>query len=149
MTDHSATISWSNAPHGDEPETYSRNHTAKLNGGQTLNVSSSVEYKGDADCADPEQILVSALASCHMLFFLAIAEAKGYPVASYEDTATGVLEKNEKGRMAITRIRLSPRISFTGDAVPDADQIDKIHASAHRNCFIANTINAQVSVEPA
>lgn len=147
MSVHAATISWSHAPHRDEPETYSRSHTSELNGGQMLNVSSSVDYKGDADHADPEQMLVSALASCHMLFFLAIAEVKGLRVASYEDRATGLLEKNEAGRMAITRITLSPKIIFEGDNAPDAAELEKIHASAHRNCFIANSINAEIIVE--
>jgi organic hydroperoxide reductase OsmC/OhrA len=149
MSEHSATLSWSRAPHKDEPETYSRSHTSTMKGSQVLQVSSSVEFKGDADHADPEQMLVSALASCHMLFFLAIAEVKGFQVASYEDTATGLLEKNEQGRMAITRITLRPRVSFVDDNAPDATQIEKIHAGAHRNCFIANSISAEVTVEPA
>lgn len=147
MSEHSATISWSHVPHEGEPETYSRNHTSALKGGQLLNVSAAVAYKGDADCTDPEQMLVSAVASCHMLVFLAIAEAKGLHVESYEDAAVGTLEKNAEGRMAITHITLRPRISFSGDKTPDADALDKIHAGAHRNCFIANSIKAEVTVE--
>lgn len=147
MSEHSATISWSRAPHEDEPATYSRSHTSQMKD-QALRVSSSVEFKGDADHADPEQMLVSALASCHMLFFLAIAEAKGFAVESYEDTATGALGKGEDGRMAITHIVLRPRVGFVGDSPPDATAIEKIHASAHRNCFIANSITAEVTVAP-
>lgn len=149
MSQYSATISWSRAPHKDDPDTYSRNHISTLKGSQALQVSSSVEFMGDPDLADPEQMLVSALASCHMLFFLAIAEVKGFQVVSYEDNATGRLGKDQDGRVAITRITLSPQISFAGDKAPDAGEIEKIHASAHRNCFIANSITAEVIVEAA
>ncbi len=148
MSVHQATIEWQRAPHATEAQTYSRNHQALLHGGQVLNVSASAEYKGDPACADPEQLLLSALASCHMLTFLAIAELKGYVVEHYRDTPLGHLEKNAEGRMAVTRIELSPAVRFGGDSQPDAAALAKMHAAAHRNCFIANTISAAVSVTP-
>lgn len=148
MSEHKATIEWNRAPHAQQENTYSRNHVATLAGDQKLNVSASVEYKGDAACADPEQLLVNALASCHMLTFLAIAEFKGYRVAQYRDNAVGYLEKNEKGLPAVTRIVLSPEVKFDGDKVPDAAELAKIHAGAHKNCFIGNSITAAVTVNP-
>lgn len=148
MSVHHAAIEWQRAAHATEAQTYSRNHQALLNGGQTLKVSASAEYKGDPACADPEQLLLSALASCHMLTFLAIAELKGYVVEHYRDTPCGHLEKNAQGRMAITRIELSPAVRFGGDAQPDAAALARLHEAAHRNCFIANTISAAVSVTP-
>src|SRR5690349_17889236 len=79
MSQHTASIEWTRAINASDRKTYSRNHIATLAGRQQLNVSASVEYKGDPQCADPEQMVVSALASCHMLFFLAIADLKGFP----------------------------------------------------------------------
>ncbi|MCP5009592.1 MAG: OsmC family peroxiredoxin, partial [Aestuariibacter sp.] len=101
---------------------------------------------GDPMCADPEKVLTSALASCHMLTFLAIAEVKGFSVARYTDRATGYLEKGDSGRPEITRIELQPSIEFAGDKQPDAAAIKRMHASAHRNCFIANSIKAKVEI---
>ena len=77
MSQHHTTIEWQRAAHPTEAETFSRNHVATLNGGQKVTVSASAEYKGDPDASDPEQLLLTALASCHMLTFLAIAARCG------------------------------------------------------------------------
>lgn len=112
-----------------------------------MRVSASVEYKGDEDCADPEQMLVSAVSSCHMLFFLAIADHQGFVVDRYEDQALGYLEKGSAGRPVITRIELSPVVTFGGDKIPDDAAINRMHAGAHKSCFIGNSITADVVIK--
>lgn len=149
MSEHRTSIAWQRAANAADPATYSRNHLATLNGGQQVNVSASAEYQGDPACADPEQLLLTALASCHMLTFLAIAAIQGYQVESYRDAPVAHLEKNEAGRLAVTRIELAPQVSFSGDKQPDAAALAKLHDGAHRNCFIAHSITAQVTVNPA
>ncbi|MFY0989767.1 OsmC family protein [Halomonas sp. C05BenzN] len=146
MSVHQSAIRWQRNPHEADVSTYSRNHQVILNGGQQLNVSASAEFKGDSSCADPEQMLVSAVSSCHMLFFLAIADFQGYQVESYYDDPVGHLERNDRKGMEVTRIVLSPRITFGGDNMPNQDAISRIHAGAHRNCFIRNSITAEVTV---
>ncbi len=148
MSQHYTTIEWQRTAHATEADTFSRNHVATLNGGQKVTMSASAEYKGDPDAADPEQLLLTALASCHMLTFLAIADLKGYRVESYRDTPVAYLEKNAEGRMAVTRMELSPQVSFSGDKQPDDDALAKLHGGAHRNCFVANSITAKVTVNP-
>lgn len=145
MTTHNAAIEWSRAPHPTDAKTYSRNHVATVAGGQKVNMSSSPAFLGDPDCADPEQMVISALASCHMLFFLAIADLKGYPVARYTDTPVGELGKTERGQ-ALTRITLSPRVTFV-DKTPDAAALAAIHDSAHKRCFIANSLTAEIALD--
>ena len=147
MSEHRADLSWRRRDHETEAGTYSRNHTVTLNGGQSVKVSASVEYLGDAQCADPEQLLISSLSSCHMLFFIAVAERRGFKVDSYKDSPVGYLEKTERGGMSVTRIELSPEVTFQGDREIDAETLSKIHHSAHRNCFIANSLNAEVSID--
>lgn len=149
MSLHHTTIDWQRTPHATGADTYSRNHLATLNGGQAVAVSASSEYKGDPDCADPEQLLLTALASCHMLTFLAIAEFQGYRVECYRDNPIARLEKNAEGRMAVTRIELSPQVRFDGDKQPDDAALAKLHDGAHRNCFIAHSITARVTVTAA
>ncbi|MFT6917171.1 MAG: organic hydroperoxide reductase OsmC/OhrA [Motiliproteus sp.] len=148
MSVHEAAINWQRTGHESEANTYSRNHRVTLNGGQEVDVSASVEFKGDPNCADPEQMLVSAVSSCHMLFVLAIAEFQGYQVDSYEDHPKGYLESNDKKGKQVTRIELSPRIIFSGDKLPDQKAISRIHANAHSNCFIRNSITAEVTINP-
>jgi organic hydroperoxide reductase OsmC/OhrA len=109
-------------------------------------MSAATEYKGDPNCADPEQLFLTALASCHMLTFLAIAEVKGYRVESYRDAPVAYLEKNAAGRLAVTRIELSPQVSFSGDKQPDQAALARLHDGAHRNCFIANSITTRIKV---
>lgn len=146
MSVHESAINWHRNTHESGEKTYSRNHRVTLNGGQEIDVSASVEFKGDPNCADPEQMLVSSVSSCHMLFFLAIAEFQGYQVDSYEDEPKGYLEGIDKKRKAVTRIELSPRITFGGDKIPDQKAIARIHANAHSNCFIRNSITAEVTI---
>lgn len=146
MSIHSSNVHWRRAAHPHDAATYSRNHVATLAGGQQLQVSASVEYKGDEDCADPEQLLVSAVSSCHMLFFLAIAEHQGFTVDRYDDRPVGYLEKGPQGGPVITRVELSPVVAFVGDKIPDPAAISRIHAGAHKNCFIGNSITADVII---
>ncbi|WP_412050620.1 OsmC family protein [Hoeflea sp. Naph1] len=146
MSTHNSTLSWERASHPDDPTTYNRNHIATLAGGQQLQVSASQEFKGDKNAADPEQMVVSAVSSCHMLFFLAIAESQGFKVSTYKDSAVGHLEKGPAGRPVITRIELSPTIAFEGDKLPDAAAISRLHAGAHKNCFIGNSLTAEVVI---
>ncbi|MGM0987463.1 MAG: OsmC family protein [Pseudomonadota bacterium] len=146
MSVHHSTISWQRNPHETDATTFSRNHRVTLNGDQQVNVSASVEFKGDSGCADPEQMLISSVSSCHMLFFLAIADLQGYRVESYDDEPVGYLERNDKKGMEITRIELSPRMTFSGDKVPDQEAISRIHEKAHSSCFIRNSITAEVTV---
>src|SRR6218665_2507259 len=112
MSQHSAAIQWLRSPHPQDARTYSRRHVASLAGGQLVSMSAAVEYQGDALCAAPEQMLISAVASCHMLTFLATAERQQYRVESYQDNAGAYLEKVEGARMAVSRIEPSPKISF-------------------------------------
>lgn len=149
MSMHTAEISWHRHEHTTEPDTYSRNHIVNLNGGQIINASASVEFKGDEQCADPEQILISSLSSCHMLFFLAIAEIQGYKVESYKDTPVGYLDKSANGGMCMTRIELMPQVVFAGEKAIDKKTLAQIHKSAHRNCFIRNSIKSEVTIKDA
>ena len=81
-----------------------------------------------------------------MLTFLAVAAKRGFQVSHYRDKAEGSLAKNAEGRVAITHCTLRPDIAFSGDSQPSAEELRKMHESAHRNCFIANSLNSQVEI---
>lgn len=150
MSTHTISLEWRRQPHSLDAQTYSRSHSSTLNGDQKLLVSAALAYKGDPDCADPEQLLLNALASCHLLAFLAVAEIHGYRVEQYYDTPLAHLEKNEEGRMAVTLIELTSMAVFSNERQqPDNATLTRLHNLAHRNCFIARSIRAQVSVTPA
>jgi organic hydroperoxide reductase OsmC/OhrA len=148
MSEHRAQIRWAKGGEAFTYETYPRRHRWKFGGGVELDASSAPEYLGDAALPHPEEALVAAISSCHMLTFLAIAARKRLTVDSYEDDAVGHMEKNAEGKVAVTRCELHPRIVFSGDKRPSADEIAKLHESAHRGCFVANSVRTEVTVVP-
>lgn len=147
MSEHVAEIIWERTSETFEYDDYNRAHIIRLDAGFDVNASAAPAYKGDEDCMDPEEAFVASLSSCHMLTFLAIAARKKLTVERYVDRAVGVMEKNEDGRLAITRVALSPRIKFAEDVSVDAATLEKMHHSAHEHCFIANSVKTQVTVE--
>ena len=81
-----------------------------------------------------------------MLTFLAIACKQKFVLDSYGDEEVGYMEKNAEGKMAITRVELHPKITWGGDRKPSAEEVEKMHHSAHENCFIANSVKTKVTV---
>ena len=147
MSTHSATITWRRDTPTFEYDTYHRDHRWDFGTGSVVHASAAEEYKGNPELVNPEEALVAALSSCHMLTFLAIAARKRLVVDSYEDAADGVLAKNAAGKIALTAVTLRPKVVFHGDP-PDAAALASLHELAHANCFIANSVTTHVSVEP-
>lgn len=148
MSEHRTSVRWSRGGAEFTYEKYPRQHRWTFGGGVSLDGSSAPEYLGDAKLPNPEEALVMALSSCHMLTFLAVAARRKFVVDSYEDDAIGHMDKNEAGRIAVTRVELRPRVRFAGTA-PGADELAKLHEQAHRGCFIANSVKTEVTVTPA
>ncbi len=151
MSEYTATVSWQRGDARFVDNRYSRAHEWKFDGGTVVPASSSPHSVpvplSDPRGVDPEEAFVAALSSCHMLWFLSIAAKRGFVVESYEDNAVGHLEKNDAGRMAMTRVILRPAVRFSGEPVPTADQLKEVHDRAHHECYIANSVRTVVTVE--
>lgn len=149
MSRHGARISW-RADGGFAGGSYSRAHDWSFDGGQSVRASSSPdvvpEPRSDPFGVDPEEALVASVASCHMLWFLSLAQAAGLDIASYDDDAEGEMGRIGPGRHALTRITLRPAIAFAGGA-PGPDALAALHHEAHERCFIANSLKTEVVVE--
>ena len=130
---------------------YSRRHLLRFDGGIEVPGSSSPSVVplpySDVRAIDPEEAFVSALSSCHMLWFLSLAAARGFCVDRYADAATGVMQKNKAGRLAMTLVTLHPRVYFSGEVRPSRAEIEQLHDEAHEACFIANSVKTQVRCE--
>jgi len=148
MSEHKTSIQWNRDGKPFTPEGYSRDHEWVFERGQRLTGSAAPAYLGSAQGVDPEEALVVALSSCHMLTLLAIASKKGWVIDSYADEAVGRLGKNEAGRIALVGVTLRPKIVFAEGSAPDADGLQRLHHSAHQNCFIANSVKTEVAIEP-
>lgn len=151
MSRHGAEICW-RSDGAFASGRYSRRHEWRFDGGAVVPASSSPDVLppplSDSAGVDPEEALVASAASCHMLWFLALAQQAGFEVESYEDSAEGEMGRIAPGRMAITRIALRPRIVFAGRQ-PSPDELDRLHHEAHQRCFIANSLTGEIVVEPA
>ncbi|MEZ4449974.1 MAG: OsmC family protein [Nannocystaceae bacterium] len=150
--EYTATILWER-PEGASfiDRRYTRDHAWSFDG---LSVPASASPFGvrppltSTDRIDPEEALVAALSSCHMLTFLWVAARRGLVVDRYEDHAAGVLGKNAEGRIALVRAVLRPEVTFGADAQVDAALLDELHEAAHRDCYIANSVKTEVAIEP-
>jgi organic hydroperoxide reductase OsmC/OhrA len=147
---HVAEVAWRSD--GEFPSgRYSRRHELRFDGGAAVAGSASPDVvpapMSDPAGVDPEEMLVAAAASCHMLWFLDLARRAGLDVAAYRDTAEGEMGRIGAGRMAITRITLRPEIAFAGPA-PEPAALDALHHEAHERCFIANSLNSEIVVAP-
>ena len=144
MSEHRIGLEWSRNGGPFERGNYSPGHLIHFAGGQTLQGAPSLAYGGDDAHADPEQLLLSALSACHMLTFLAIAANRSYVIDSYRDDAVAILDKNAEGKMAVARAILAPKVVFSGDNKPTADEYAKLHERAHAGCFIAHSVKTVV-----
>ena len=145
-----ATVAWQRDGQDFAGQRYSRGHEWRFDGGLKVAASSSPLSvplpMSVAENIDPEEALVAATSSCHMLFFLSLAAQRGYVIDDYRDDAVGELGKNAAGRLAMTRIALRPRIVFSGPA-PSPEALATLHHDAHERCYIANSLTADVVVE--
>ena len=150
MQQFTANVAWRR---GDQPfgdNRYSRAHEWRFDGGLRVPASSSPLSvpmpMSDAAALDPEEALVAALSSCHMLFFLSFAASRGFVIDTYSDQPVGILDRDAQGKKSMTVITLRPAIAFAGTA-PDAAALAALHEAAHAQCYIANSIKAEVRIE--
>jgi len=148
MSLHHAQTEWVRTTSDFVYDSYGREHEWTFGGGTRLRCSAAPEYRGDSRLPNPEEALVAALSSCHMLTFLAICARKGLVVDRYSDRAEGRLDKGPDGRLAVTHVTLRPVVVFAPGTTLDADELRSLHVSAHRGCFIASSVKTEVSVEP-
>ena len=130
---------------------YRRAHQWQFDGGVSVAASSSPLVVppplSATDAVDPEEAFVAALSSCHMLFFLFHAAKKGYVVERYEDAAVGTMGKNAQGRSAMVTVVLRPQITWGDDRAPSAEELAQMHDKAHHDCYIANSVTTEVTVQ--
>jgi len=150
MSEHRATIEWRRGNAAFTYETYSRSHRLRFEDGIEIPARAAPanipQTAVNGPGVDPEQAFVASLSSCHMLWFLHLACRAGHVVERYVDEASGVLAKDANGRLAMTRVTLSPVVAFSG-AAPNAEAYGALHDKAHEHCFIANSVTTEVVVQ--
>ncbi|MHC1480511.1 OsmC family protein [Frateuria aurantia] len=143
--DYSLDLIWTG--HGEAGTTgvrdYDRSYQIEVAGKPVLEGSADRPFRGDASRHNPEDLLMAALASCHMLAYLYLAAREGLQVLGYRDRVHGqLLLEGEAGRFAAVQLR--PMVSLAPGQ--DPERANALHEEAHRLCFIANSINFPVHI---
>ncbi|MEZ4398582.1 MAG: OsmC family protein [Kofleriaceae bacterium] len=150
MSNHAARLIWTRSTETMDARTYTRDHQWVFDSGATVTASAAAGGAVPAETigagtVDPEETVVAALASCHMLFFLALAAKRGLTIDRYEDAPHGVLETVDRVT-SLTKITLAPQVTW-GGAVPDAELVATLHRDAHKRCYIANSLKSEIVIE--
>ena len=122
---------------------YQRNHEIKVLEKPPILGSADPKFRGDPLRYNPEELLVSALSTCHMLWYLHLCADAGIVVVSYEDRAEGTMEESSEGGGRFVRVTLHPHVRVTGSA----EQAETLHQRAHELCYIANSVNFPIQLE--
>lgn len=125
---------------------YSRDYNISAPGKPVIAGSSEVAFRGDKERYNPEDLLVASISSCHMLWYLHLAAEAGLVVETYEDDAEGTMVVESGGAGRFTSVSLRPKITLAADS--DIKSAHALHETAHKKCFIANSVNFPVSCEP-
>jgi Predicted redox protein, regulator of disulfide bond formation len=125
---------------------YSRSHTIKIDGKPNIMGSSDSSYRGEKSKHNPEDLFVSAMSACHMLWYLHLCADHGVVVLKYEDRSEGTMEIDKSGSGRFTSIVLHPMVVISGasDRVKALD----LHHQAHEMCFLANSVSFPITYHP-
>jgi organic hydroperoxide reductase OsmC/OhrA len=126
-------------------QAYKRDHEISVVGKPPIPGSSDPKFRGDAARYNPEELLVAALSTCHMLWYLHLCADAGIVVESYEDRAEGTMKETTEGGGRFVSVKLRPHVRVIGSI----EQAEALHQRAHELCFIANSVNFPVEHEPA
>ncbi|WP_281635847.1 OsmC family protein [Flavobacterium marginilacus] len=124
-----------------------KNHQITIEGKEILNLSAAKAFKGDPNLYNPEDLLLSAVVSCHMMSYLYISSQNGIDVLSYQDDAEATLEVSENGSGRFIEVRLYPKVVIQQkEKIAEALEL---HSKANELCFIANSCNFKIVHFPA
>lgn len=145
---YSATIKWTgNKGTGtDNYRNYERSHQIIIENKLVILGSSDPAYRGDKTKHNPEDLLVSSLSACHMLWYLHLCSEAGLIVLDYTDNATGVMIETSNGGGQFTEVILNPIVIVTENSM--VEKANELHKKANELCFIANSVNFPVRHNP-
>jgi len=127
--------------------TYDRSHTVSIQGKPELFLTTDNAAVGDKSKLNPEDLLVSALSSCHLLSYLYLCSMEGIVITSYTDNATGIMIEEASGAGSFKEVTLNPIFSVTDESM--VERAIELHHKAHEICYIANSVNFEVRCNPS
>ena len=139
-----AKLNWTSVPKEtiSTSRKYIKNHQIAIEGKEILNLSAAKAFKGDPSLYNPEDLLLSAVVSCHMMSYLYVCSQNGIDVVSYQDDAEATLEVSEYGSGRFMEIRLYPKVEI--QQKEKISEAISLHTKANELCFIANSCNFKI-----
>ena len=130
-------------------KSYERAHviSAPGKGKPDIAGSSDASFRGEASRWNPEDLLVAAASTCHMLWYLHLCAVNDVVVLAYRDEPEGLMIEEADGGGAFSRIALQPRVKLSADS--SEEKARELHHEAHRMCFIANSLKCEITADPA
>ncbi len=123
---------------------YNRNHSIEATGKTPILGSSDPSFRGDKTRYNPEELLVSTLSSCHLLWYLHLCAEASVVVVGYEDQAEGIMTEHSNGGGQFAEVTLKPVVTVAHASM--IAQAHALHHRAHELCFIANSVNFPVKI---
>lgn len=143
---YQTTIRWQSGEGTRNYQAYQRDFSIAVTGKPDLPGSSDPSFRGDPERYNPEELLLSAIASCHMLWYLHFCAVNGVVVTGYKDQASATMEENAEGSGKFTEVILYPEVRVTNPNM--VDKAMQLHQQANKYCFIANSLNFTVTHRP-
>lgn len=127
-------------------KTYSRSHSILIDNKKEILASSDPAFRGDDSKHNPEELLVAAISSCHMLWYLHFCAVNGVIVVDYVDNAEGILTETRNGSGSFSEVILNPVVTVTEESM--IEKANSLHKKANEYCFIAKSVNFPVKHIP-
>jgi organic hydroperoxide reductase OsmC/OhrA len=145
---YSLTVAWTgNTGKGTSNyKEFERSHSIFVENKTEILGSSDPAFRGDKTKHNPEELLLAAISSCHMLWYLHLCAVAGIIVTDYIDNATGIMTETENGGGKFTEVSLSPIVTITDISM--TEKANKLHKKANELCFVANSLNFSVYHKP-
>jgi organic hydroperoxide reductase OsmC/OhrA len=126
--------------------TYDRSHTVTIKGKPELFLTTDNPAVGDKSKLNPEDLMVSAISSCHMLSYLYVCAMEGIIITAYTDNATGTMIEKKSGEGSFKEVSLNPICCVADESM--VEKAIELHHKAHEICYIANSVNFEVKCNP-
>lgn len=146
--EYTVALAWDGSPAGTaNVREYTRDHIVSADGKVPIQGSADAIFRGDKGRWNPEEMLVASMAQCHMLWYLNLAARAGITVLTYHDNPTGTLIMDADGSGRFSEMTLHPMVIVAD--IEDIGRAAELHDKAHKFCFVANSVNFQVHIEPS
>ena len=126
---------------------YERTYQIEVSGKPVILGSSDPVFCGDATKYNPEELLVAAISSCHLLWYLHLCANAGVMVIDYSDRPIGKMQESSDGSGKFTKVILQPEVTISSQS--NLERAKQLHHKAHEFCFIANSVNFPILCQPS